>query len=470
MKRILSLIMLFSITLLAETARDPRTLSYPELHFAPLKPRTVELGGGRQLLLLPDHDVPLVRVYVLVEGGSILDPQGREGLAALTLRSLKSGGAGALSAEKVEDRLDELGTTITAFAGLESSTLSLWSLRKNFEPSWQLLVDMLMKPGFEAARLDTEKKSDLEEIRRRWDEPVPTARVIWNELLFGRSQPEGRRTSAASIEAIRRADLVDFHRRSLQGKRLLIAVCGDFEPARVTAMAKGAFASWPTAKPQASTARPLTLAAKPGIYIVDKPDMNQAVLLLGHLGTNRLDPDNAEMTVLNYILGGGGFNSRIMREVRSHRGLAYSAFGTVNPGRNRGDFTCFTQTKTQTAAEAVNVIAGIIRAMTESEVTATELETAKSYEANSFVFRFESPAALLYQTMTMRLQGFPDNYFDSYLPRIEAVSAAKVLAMARRVLSPDGLVVLVVGPKAGLLEPLRALHMGEVTELPLPKE
>ncbi len=470
MKKALFLILLLSVTLLAQTARDPRTLRYPELRFAPPKAQTVELGGGKQLLLLPDHDVPLVRVYVLIEGGSILDPQDREGLAALTLRSLKSGGAGALSAEQVEDRLDELGTTITAFAGLENSTLTLWSLRKNFDLSWQLLVDMLMKPRFDEARLDTEKKGDLEEIRRRWDEPIGTARVMWSELLFGRSQPEGRRTSSASVGAISRSDVVEFHRRSLQGKRLLIAVCGDFEPKRVTAMAKRDFAAWPVTRTGKSVAAPLSLAAKPGIYLVDKPDMNQAVLLLGHLGINRLDPDNAEMTVLNYILGGGGFNSRIMREVRSHRGLAYSAFGTVNAGRDRGDFTCFTQTKTQSVAEAAGVIAGIIRSMTETEVTATELETAKNYEANSFIFRFESPAALLYQTMTMRLQGFPDNYFDTYLARIGAVDAAKVKAMARRVLSPDGLVVLVVGPKAQLLEPLRALQLGEVTELPQPKE
>ena len=183
MKRILLLILLFSVTLPAQAVRDPRTLSYPELLFVPLKPQTVDLGGGKQLLLLPEHDVPLVRVYVLIESGSILDPQGREGLAALTLRSLKSGGAGMLSAEQVEDRLDELGTTITAFAGLENSALTLWSLRKNFDVSWQLLVDMLMKPGFDEARLDTEKKSDLEEIRRRWDEPNGTARVtIWPSL------------------------------------------------------------------------------------------------------------------------------------------------------------------------------------------------------------------------------------------------------------------------------------------------
>lgn len=463
-------ILLLAAALLAGQVRDPRALRYPDLSFSPLKPQTVDLGGGKQLLLMPDHDVPLVRAYVLIAGGSILDPQGREGLAALTLRSLKSGGAGALAPEQVEDRLDELGTTITAFPDLESSTLALWSLSKNFEPSWRLLVDMLLRPRFDEARLDTEKKGDLEEIRRRWDEPIGTARVLWRELLFGRSQPEGRRTTSASIGAISRSDLVRFHGRSLQGRRLLIAVCGDFDPARVTAMARSDFAAWPVAPAAAAEAPPMALAARPGVYLVDKPDMNQAVLLLGHLGINRLDADNAEMTVLNFILGGGGFNSRIMREVRSHRGLAYSAFGTVNAGRDRGDFTCFTQTKTQSAAEAIQVITGIIRSMTESEVTAEELETAKNFEANSFVFRFESPAALLYQTMTMRLQGFPDDYFDTYLARVAAVDAAKVQAMARRVLSPDRLVVLAVGPRAQLLEPLRALGMGEVTELMQPAE
>lgn len=470
MIRALSFILLLAIALPAQTARDPKDLRYPELRFNPPKPQTVELGAGKQLLLLADHDVPTVRVYALIAGGSILDPQGREGLAALTLRSLKSGGAGQLSPEQMEDRLDELGSSITAFTDLESSTLSLWSLSKNFDASWKLLTDILLQPRFDESRLDSEKNSELEDIRRRWDEPIGIARVLWSELLFGRSQPEGRRTTSSSIQAISRADLIEFHRRSLQGRRLLIAVCGDFDPERIKSMAKRDFSSWTVAQTALNSATALTLAAKPGIYLVDRPDMNQAALLMGHLGINRLDPDNAEMTVLNYILGGGGFNSRIMREIRSHRGLAYTASGTVNAGRDRGTFTCFTQTKAQSAAEAISVIAGIIGDMTKSEVSATELDTAKRYEANSFVFRFESPAALLYQTMTMRLQGFPENYFDSYLTRIAAVDAAKVKAMARRVLSPDGLVVLVIGPKDKLLEPLRALQMGEVTEIPLPRE
>lgn len=470
MKRVLFLIPLLSVALLAQPARDPRTLRFPELRFAPAKPQAVELGGGRQLLLLPDHDVPLVRAYVVVESGSILDPQGREGLSSLTVRALKSGGAGDLTPEQVEDRLDGLGSTINVFTDLESSTLTLWSLRDNFEVSWQLLTDMVFRPRFDEARLDSEKKGDLEAIRRRWDDPQGTAFTLWPELLYGRGQPEGRRTTSASVSAITRADLVEFHRGSLLGKRVMIAICGDFDPARAVALAKRDFAAWPAARSMGPEVPPVTLAARPGIYLVDKPAMTQAVLLIGHLGTGRLDPDNAELSVLNFILGGGGFNSRIMREVRSHRGLAYSAYGTVGAGRDRGAFTCFTQTKTQTAGEATRVIADIVRAMTEGEVTPGELATAKSYEANSFVFRFESPAALLYQTMTMRLQGFPDDYFDKYLGRIAAVDAAKVKAMARRVLNPDGLVVLVVGPKAQLLEPLKTLGLGGVTELPLPKE
>ncbi|HNX96560.1 MAG TPA: pitrilysin family protein [Candidatus Aminicenantes bacterium] len=470
MKRVLFLIPLLSVALLAQPARDPRVLRFPELRFAPAKPQTVELGGGSQLLLLPDHDVPLVRAYMVVESGSILDPQGREGLSSLTVRALKSGGAGGLTPEQVDDRLDGLGTTINVFPDLENSTLSLWSLRENFEVSWQLLTDMVFRPRFDEARLDSEKKGDLEGIRRRWDDPQGTAYTLWPELLYGRSQPEGRRTTSASVSAITRADLVGFHRGSLLGKRVMIAICGDFDPAWAVARVKRDFAAWPAARSAGPEVPPVTLAARPGIYLVDKPAMTQAVLLIGHLGTGRLDPDNAELSVLNFVLGGGGFNSRIMREVRSHRGLAYSAYGTVGAGRDRGAFTCFTQTKTQTAGEATRVIADIVRALTENEVTPGELATAKSYEANSFVFRFESPAALLYQTMTMRLQGFPDDYFDKYLGRIAAVDAAKVKAMARRVLNPDGLVVLVVGPKAQLLEPLKTLGLGEVTELQLPRE
>jgi len=198
--------------------------------------------------------------------------------------------------------------------------------------------------------------------------------------------------------------------------------------------------------------------------------MTQAVICLGHLGVNRLDPDNVELAVMNFILGSGGFSSRIMREVRSNRGLAYAAFGNLGTGRDKGLFFNFCQTKNQSAGEAIQVIKDIIRDLTQSPVTPEELETAIKYEQNSFIHQFDSPRAIIERTIYLDLEGYPDDYLETYIPRIKKVDIPKVLQMAQRTLNPDQLVILVVGKKAELLDQLKALNVGEVTEIPLPKE
>jgi zinc protease len=190
--------------------------------------------------------------------------------------------------------------------------------------------------------------------------------------------------------------------------------------------------------------------------------------MMGHLGINRLDADIAESNVFNAIYGSGAFNSRLWREVRSNRGLAYSASGLVSSGRDLGLFYTFSMTKNQSAGEAIGVIRDVIRDMAQNQVKPEELETAKKSEINSFVFRFENPQSLLLRTILQRMYGMPLDYNETYLAKIRKVDAAKVLEMGKRFFHPDQLVILVVGKKADLLEQLKKL--GDVTVLPLPEE
>lgn len=212
------------------------------------------------------------------------------------------------------------------------------------------------------------------------------------------------------------------------------------------------------------------MAAEPGIYLVDKPDMTQAVVLIGHLGLNRHDPDNVELEILNFIYGSGGFNSRLMREVRSNRGLAYATYGYMGLGRDKGTFSNFVQTKSQSAAEAIKVIREIMEDITKNPVKTEELETAKKSTQNSFVHRFDSALSVMLEAISLKLFGYPEDYLEKYIPRIKKVDAAKVLQMAKRSMNPRRLVILVVGKKVELLEQLKALGLGDIHELPLPKE
>jgi zinc protease len=288
------------------------------------------------------------------------------------------------------------------------------------------------------------------------------------DLVYGKDYPEVQRTTRKGLEAIGDKDIHQFYNDHLRNRAIIIAATGDFSGAKLADKIKTSFSGWKAQAPEKLDIPKAKLAAKPGIYLIDKPDMNQAVIMMGHLGINRLDADIAESNVFNAIYGSGAFNSRLWREVRSNRGLAYSASGLVSSGRDLGLFYTFSMTKNQSAGEAISVIRDVIKDMAQNPVKPEELETAKKSEINSFVFRFENPQSLLLRTILQRMYGMPLDYNETYLAKIRKVDAAKVLEMGKRFFHPDQLVILVVGKKADLLEQLKKL--GDVTVLPLPEE
>jgi zinc protease len=474
MKPLKTLAVLTALILVASSLafgqKNPNDLKFPDLEFKPLKPNVTTIKSGVTFYFKEDRESPTVSGVLFFKNGSLQDPKDKDGLAALTMTLLKSGGTKSLTPDKLEERLDFLGSTIYGYAGDEYSQVNFWTLKKNFNETWQILADMLFNPAFDRNRFETEKQKELESIRRRWDQPMMIGMYLYNELVYGKDFPDARRTTSASMNSITLEDVKGFYEKNIKDREIVLAMAGDFGAASATSLLSKTFRSWeahPADKPVVPKA---VLAAKPGVYLIDKPDLTQAVICMGHLGINRLDPDNVEMEVMNFILGSGGFNSRIMREVRSNRGLAYSAFGQVSSGRDLGTFFNFAMTKSQSVGEAITLIKDIIIGMTKTPVTDAELTTAKKYQQNAFVHRFDSSMSVLQQTLTNKLMGLPDDYLETYIPRTKKVDAAKVLALAKRTMHPESLVILVVGKKSEVLDQLKALNLGEVKELPLPKE
>jgi zinc protease len=472
MKKILTLSILYALVLgtLVFSQKDPRQLKFPDIEFKPLKPQSVVIAPGIRLYFKENAELPAISGSVIFKNGSLADPPGKTGLASLTMDLLKAGGTVSLTPEAMEERIDFLGSSIYTYASDETSRINFWTLSKNLDETWKLVTDMIMNPRFSPERIDLEKKKELEQILRRWDYPSYIGFYLFSSLLYGEDFPEAHRTTKESIEAITAADLRNFYETQYKDREIIITLVGDFQEKTAVNMVKKSLKAWkglPCTKPQIP---PAEMKAKPGIYLIDKPDMTQAVICLGHLGVNRLDPDNVELAVMNFILGSGSFNSRIMREVRSNRGLAYAAFGYLGTGRDKGLFFNFCQTKNQSAGEAIQVIKDIIRDLTLNPVTPVELETAVKHEQNAFIHRFDSAQAVINRTISVELQGYPEDYLETYIPRVKKVDIPKVLQMAQRTMNPDLLVILVVGKKAELLNQLKALNLGEVTEIPLPKE
>lgn len=450
--------------------KDPKTLKFADIEFKPQKPGLAAVKKGITFYFKEDHEQPVINGSIIIKTGSLYDPADKVGLASLAMRMLKAGGTKTLTPDALEDKLDFLGSTIGSYAGLEFSQISLWTLGKNFDETWKILLDMLYNPAFDKERFETEKKKDLESIRRRFDYPSSLGMYLFQDLLYGKDFPGTRRTVSPSINAITLDDVKTFYEKNIRDKEVIVAFTGDFKQPQILSLLKKSFKDWKGSAPAKLSLPQAALAAKPGVYLIDKPDMTQAIITMGHLGLNNLDPDNVEVGVFNFILGTGSFNSRLMREVRSNRGLAYATFGMIGLGRDKGMFYNFCQTKSQSVSEAIKLMKDIIADMTKNRVTGEELEVAKKYEQNAFVHRFDSAQAVVSQAIYLKLDGHPDNYLETYIPRIKKVDATKLLAIGKKAVNPDGMVILVVGKKAEVFDQLKGLGLGDVTELPLPKE
>ncbi len=467
-RKLLCLIVVAALVLPLSAQKDPKTLKYADLEFKPLRPAFINIGKNFDFYYKEDHSAPTVSMALIIRAGSLLEPADKTGLAQFVYQLMATGGTATRTPEQVEDQLDFLGSSIYAYAGTEYGMVQLSSLTKNFDGTWDILTDLLLHPRFAPERLDLEKKKELEGILRRWDYPTSVGFTLFQDLVYGKDYPETARTTRKGVESITDRDLRAFYDGHIRNRAIVIAATGDFSGAKLAEKIKASFAGWKAQPPEKLIVPKVKLAAKPGIYLIDKPDMNQAVVVMGHLGMNRVDPDIAEVSILNTIYGSGAFNSRLWKEVRSNRGLAYSASGFVGSGRDLGLFYSFCMTKTASAGEAIGVIRDVITDMTKNPVTPEELESAKKAEIISFVFRFENPQSLLIRAITQRMYGLPLDYNETYLAKIRKVDAAKVLAMGKRFMHPDELVIMVVGKKAALLDQLKTL--GEVTVLPLPAE
>ncbi len=450
--------------------KDPKTLKFADIEFKPQKPGLAVVKKGVTFYFKEDHEQPVINGSIIFKTGTLYEPAEKIGLASLAMRMLKAGGTRTLTPDALEDKLDFLGSTIGSEVGLDYSQVSFWTLSKNLEETWKVVLDILYNPVFDKDRFETEKKKDLESIRRRFDYPTSLAVSLFQELLYGKDFPETRRTTSAGINAITLEDVKAFYEKNIKGKEIIVAFTGDFRQPQILSLLKTSFKDWKGSAPAKLDLPKAALAAKPGLYLIDKPDMTQAIIAMGHLGLNNLDQDNVEVNVFNFILGTGSFNSRLMREVRSNRGLAYSTFGYIGLGRDRGMFFNACMTKSQSAGEALKLMKDIIADMTKNPVTSEELEVAKKYEQNAFVHRFDSAQSVVNQTIFLKLDGYPDNYLETYIPRIKKTDAAKVLAIGKRAVNADNMVILVVGKKAQIIDNLKGLGLGDITELPLPKE
>jgi predicted Zn-dependent peptidase len=426
---------------------NPEKLVFTPIAYTPpvAKDYRVVLKNGMVVYIAEDPTLPLVNIDLTVRTGGYLDPAGKEGLAAFTGSQLRRGGSRTLSAEQLDERLDFLAANVTTNIGDTAGHATLNCLRDNLDESLAVFVEMLREPRFQEDRLALAKEQSLQEMKKRNDDSEDIEAREWNVLLYGEEHFTNRFSTASSVQAITRADLVDFHRKYFHPANMIAAVSGSFSRPVMIQKLEAAFVRWPWTAPTVPPIPSEIHTAAPGIYRIHK-DVNQGRVSIGLPSVRRGDPDAYALEVMNEILGGSGFTSRIMKTVRSDEGLAYSAgsglrFGIYFPGAFRAEF----QSKSRTVAYATQLVLQEIKRIREAPVTAEELDTIKRNLIETFPSTFNSKAQTVAIFAADEYTRRDPTYWQTYRDRVRAVTAADVQRVAQKHLAPDKLVVLVVG-------------------------
>ncbi|MBU4370782.1 MAG: insulinase family protein [Syntrophaceae bacterium] len=423
------------------TLPDPDHIRYKPLSFEPPRAERLRLENGMLLYILPDKELPLVNIKVVVRTGSMYDPAGREGVAELTADLMGTGGVAGMSGDAVDETLESMAATFDASVNRESGNLSFSVLKKDLDLGFDLFSRILTQPSFEEMKLTLAKDLKLEELRRIMDDPQKLAFREFGRLMHGGS-PRGRVTTSASIRSIQRDDLLGCHKLFYHPENMMIAISGDIDIPEAKTLVERYLGGWNSSERRPETP-PLPRQQDGGIYFLTK-DVPQSIVIFGWLAPAKRDAQFYPFEVLDFIIGGGGFRSRIFQEIRTNLGLAYSTGSFYKPKGDYGLFGAYALTKSASTVQVISRIREIFREMGQKPVSPEELEGAKRAILNSFIFSFTSAEKIAFRQMMIEYESLPDDYLLTYRSKIESVTAADIRDTVVR-LGPKRETLLIVG-------------------------
>lgn len=408
----------------------------------PLATRTV-LPNGLTLLHSEQRALPIVTVWITFRAGSSAEPAAKAGLANLTAQLLTEGTQGR-SPEALAEAMDALGGRIGFNADRDTSGGGLTVLRSDLGEGLRLLAEMILRPTFPEKELQRKVRQTIGGIERSKQNPAAEAEVAFRKALYG-SHPYGRRISgeAETLRSIRREDVVRFHRDFYRPGGAVVSVVGDVSLDEAKDFLGRAFAGWSGSPPAVPRPPEPAFPGKRQIVKIERP-VEQARILFGHPGIRRDNPDYYAVQVMNYILGGGGFESRILKTIRDDQGLAYSAYSYFTYGLEGGTFQAGLGTRNETANRALDQLFKEIRRVREEPVTEQELADAKAFLTGSFPLRFSGNQNIASFLTDVELYGLGLDYVEKFPRLIRAVTREDILRVAQKHLRPDDGVLLIL--------------------------
>jgi zinc protease len=401
------------------------------------------LGSGAILLVSEQHQLPMVSMAIAFDAGARRDPKGKDGLAALTAASLMQG-TSHLSAAEFNQKVDFMGSAISISASRDYASASLTTLKKYTDDSLHLMAQALQDPGLRDDDIRRKLADQVANIKAAEEEPEYVAAVAFNKLLFGEG-PYGHPSDGLSdtVSKLTPDEVRAFyHEHYLMGSAV-IAVTGDVDAASIKGKIEQEFTG--LAGVVAVQAEPAAPVVAPGLHpdLIDR-NVAQANLILGGSGIARSNPDFYKLQVMNYILGGGGFASRLMKVVRSKAGLAYGIGSAFHAGKFPGAFLIVLQTKNRSSNEALKLILQQVHEIQDTPVSDAELHSAKKYLIGSFPMKLDRQSEIVSFMLETELYGLGTDYAERYPRLIDAVTKADVQKVAQEYLHPDALNLVAV--------------------------
>jgi zinc protease len=448
---------------------DPRQMVFAPVAFTPPVPERVVFDNGMVIYLLEDHELPLVTITATIRTGGWLDPADKIGLAGIAGATMRTGGTQRMGAAELDRELEHMAAPVSVGIGTESGSAMLDVLAKDLPRGLRLFADVLMTPAFDPARVELAKLQTIEGIRRRQDQPQSIVGREFAKLLYGPAHPYARESTVESVSKITRDDLLAFHAKTVHPNGIILGVTGDFDRTAMLILLKETFGAWtkgdvaPIVLPPVAT--DTARADKTVVRFVGK-STSQTHLRVGHLSVKEDDPDYPALTVLNDILGGSSFRSRLFNDVRTKRGLAYSVGSSFRAGvREQGVWAMRAETKVESTQEAISRLTANMEQLRAQPVTDEELAEAKESFVNSFVFSFASPSAIVGRLIGLEYDGLPKDFLQQLRDKVVKLTKDDLLAAARKHLHPDQLRILAVGPPNALVPLLSSF--GEAKEIKL---
>jgi zinc protease len=411
-----------------------------------------KLSNGLNLWIVQQHELPIVSMNLVINAGGMLESSDKAGVASMTAAMLTQG-TKTRSALDISNTLQSIGAQVNAGASWDNSGVTMQTITRNLDKALDVFADVVKNPAFPDSEYQTLKRRTLASFIQRRSSNTAVAGVVYDRVLYG-DQPYGRQLvgDEKTVRGIDRGDLAKIYEANYRPNNATLIVVGDVQPADIKARLEKAFAGWQPGDVKAAQIGDVHMAAKPAIYIVDKPGAAQSSVNIGLVGIDRSNPDYYAVQVMNSILGGGG-TARLFMNLREDKGYTYGAYSRFSYRKGAGPFSASGEIQTVSTKEAVQEFLKEINGIRGSRpVTQQELEVNKQSFIRRFPAGFETVGGISSQLATLVTYGLPDSYFNDYIGKINAVTIEDVNRVANKYLDPSKMAIVIVGDRK-VIEP-----------------